>query len=386
MTRIQNFSNRAVSKISWDFFRTYPICDKLKLNEECFNLLSDAALDCLDTLTDNLSSPIDFTPYKSKISSWLFNGSSRNTKVITNQILIAKYARITNPSIDKLQRAGISEEINTKRIELAARRLKTSCLTTHTSKTSTELLLGCFYGQLRLTKQPNYGPAKPCQICNTFESYTIETNAIFHTFYSCPLATFMIQICELYSITIFGHRIQINLNGMILLEFSKKDMTKTTKNQRRVFYTILSIAKSTLFSLYYNRVGNITESRVCKLFCVNLAKTRAVLPSALKQDFKHILDFEFNPSIHKSIKFFLQQEQYNIRRIQNDVNNINSLALYKSHMEEKRKKERTDWVLHRGLRREVEIARNHRKPYSEQKMSYVIEIMFSKAGLVMKQI
>ena len=54
-------------------------------------------------------------------------------------------------------------------------------------------------------------------------------------------------------------------------------------------------------------------------------------------------------------------------------------------MEEKRKKERTDWVLHRGLRREVEIARNLRKPYSEQKMSYVIKIMFSKAGLVMKQ-
>ena len=57
----------------------------------------------------------------------------------------------------------------------------------------------------------------------------------------------MIQICELYSINIFGHRIQINPNGIILLEFSQKDMAKTTKNQRRVFYTILSIAKSTLF-------------------------------------------------------------------------------------------------------------------------------------------
>ena len=133
-------------------------------------------------------------------------------------------------------------------------------------------------------------------------------------------------------------------------------------------------------------MGKITESRVCKLFCVNLAKSRAILPAALKHDFKYILDFEFNPSIHKSIKFFLQQEQYNIRRIQNELNNINSLELYKSYTEEKRKKERTDWVLHRGLRREVEIARNLRKPYSEQKMSYVIEIMFSKAGLVMKQI
>ena len=133
-------------------------------------------------------------------------------------------------------------------------------------------------------------------------------------------------------------------------------------------------------------MGKITESRVCKLFCVNLAKTRAVLPTTLKQDFKYILDFEFNPSIHKSIKFFLKQEQYNIRRIQSEINNINSLDMYKSFMEEKRKKERIDWELHRSLRREAEITRNHRKPYSEQKRSYVIEIMFSKAGIVMKQI
>ena len=72
--------------------------------------------------------------------------------------------------------------------------------------------------------------------------------------------------------------------------------------------------------------------------------------------------------------------------IQNEVNNINSLELYKSFMEEKSKKERTGWIRHSGLRREVEIARDHRKPYSEQKMRYVIKIIFSKAGLVIKQI
>ena len=98
------------------------------------NLTKIASIYSLDILNDNLASPIDFTPYKLKIASWLFNGSARNTKVITNQILIAKYARITNPSINKLQKAGIFEEINTKRIELAARRIKTACLTTHASK------------------------------------------------------------------------------------------------------------------------------------------------------------------------------------------------------------------------------------------------------------
>ena len=39
-------------------------------------------------------------------------------------------------------------------------------------------------------------------------------------------------------------------------------MAKITKNKRKVFYTIISKAKSTLFSLYYNRVGKITVSRV----------------------------------------------------------------------------------------------------------------------------
>jgi hypothetical protein len=153
-----------------------------------------------------------------------------------------------------------------------------------------------------------------------------------------------------------------------------------------LFYTIIGIAKSTLLSLYNNRVGKITESRVCKLFCVNLAKTRAILPTTLQQDFRQILDFEFNPSIHKSIKFFLKQEQHNIRRIQRDINNINSLDTYKAFTVGKRKRERIDWELHRGLRREAELARNTKKPYSEQKMSYVIEIMFSKTVLVTKQI
>ena len=101
MTRVQNFSNCDISKISWNFFRMYPSCYKFKLNKECFNLLSDAAPECLDILTDNLSSPIDCKPYKSKIFSWLFNGSSKNTQVITNHILKAKYSRTINPSIDK---------------------------------------------------------------------------------------------------------------------------------------------------------------------------------------------------------------------------------------------------------------------------------------------
>ena len=86
-------------------------------------------------------------------------GFSRNTKIITNQILISKYYNSENFASKKLQRAGITGEINTKRIELAARRLRSACLTTHMSKVSTELILGCFYGQNRLAKIPGHGPA-----------------------------------------------------------------------------------------------------------------------------------------------------------------------------------------------------------------------------------
>ena len=63
-------------------------------------------------------------------------------------------------------------------------------------------------------------------------------------------------------------------------------MSSTTKNQRRVIYTIIDIAKSTLYTLYYKQIGKITESRVYKPFCLNTAKVRAVIPKSLKQELK----------------------------------------------------------------------------------------------------
>ena len=92
-------------------------------------------------------------------------------------------------------------------------------------------------------------------------------------------------MCEIYSIAIIGHRLQIDINTLLLLEFSKSQMANTTKNQRRVIYTIIGIAKSTLYTLYYKRMGKITESRMCKLFCLNIAKVRAFIPISLEQEF-----------------------------------------------------------------------------------------------------
>ena len=185
-------------------------------------------------------------------------------------------------------------------------------------KISTELILGCFYSQNRLSKIPGYGSPKPCQTCNIFESYTPETNPIYHNFIGCPLATFMVQICELYSVAIFGHRVIIDLNG-IMLEFSEEYTANTLKSQRRIFYTIISIAKSTLYSLYYKHSGRITESRVCKIFSSHLAKVKIILPTFLKDGFKLIKDIEFNPTILKTIRFFRSQEKYNIARIKKEI-------------------------------------------------------------------
>ena len=129
----------------------------------------------------------------------------------------------------------------------------------------------------------------------------------------------MVQICEMYSVAIFGHRVIIDLNGIILLEFPRKYMANTLKSQRRIFYIIISIAKSTLYSLYNKHSGRITESRVCKVFSSHLAKVRIKLPDSLREGFKHIQDIEFNPTIHKSINFFLTQEKHNIAIIKGEA-------------------------------------------------------------------
>ena len=55
-----------------------------------------------------------------------------------------------------------------KRIELAARRMKTACLTTHASKTSTKFLLGGFYGQLTLAKMPTMVQQNPVKSVTPF--------------------------------------------------------------------------------------------------------------------------------------------------------------------------------------------------------------------------
>ena len=328
-SKIINFINKNNTCISWDDFKRDKRCSKFNLNKQQFDLISDTALQCAELFSENISLPAQFNFIKSHLPNWLTNGFSKNTKVITNQILISKYSKAPDSAIEKLQKAGITGEINSKRIELAARRVKSACLTTHLSKVSTELILGCFYSQNRLSKIPGYGSPKPCQTCNIFESYTPETNPIYHNFIGCPLATFIVQICEMYSVAIFGHRVIIDLNGIILLEFPRKYMANTLKSQRRVFYTIISIAKSTLYSLYYKHSGRISESRVCHVFSSHLAKVRTILPDSLREDFKFIQDIEFNPTIHKSIKFFLTQEKYNIARIKRESHNILCLEKYK---------------------------------------------------------
>ena len=380
-SRIINFIKKNNVCTSWDDFKLDKRCSTFNLKEQQFDLISNAALQCAELISENITTPAQFNFTKSHLPSWLTNGFSKNTKVITNQILISKYSKAPNSAIEKLQKAGITGEINNKRIELAANRLKSACLTTHLSKVSTELILGCFYSQNRLSKIPGYGAPKPCQTCSIFESYTLETNPLFHSFIGCPLATFLVQICEMYSVAIFGHRVIIDLNGIILLEFPRKYMANTLKSQRRIFYTIICIAKSTLYSLYYNHSGRITESRVCKMFSSHLAKVRIILPTSLRDGFKHIQDIEFNPTILKSINFFLKQEKHNIARIKREAHNISCLESYKKQRDKNLKAERDNWILFRGLRLEKELTVAARKLCSDQKIACIIENMYIKSGI-----
>ena len=155
-------------------------------------------------------------------------------------------------------------------------------------------------------------------------------------------------------------------------------MAKTSKNQRRIIYTIIGIAKSTLYTLYYKRMGKITESTICKLFSLNIAKTKSIIPKSLESDFKAIKFFEYNPNSHKSIKFYLNQEKLNTNRIRREAHNIRCIKEYKAHTDKTLKAERDNWILYRGLRREQEIVMSQKKPCSEQKMDLLIEIMYQK--------
>ena len=79
LSKIQNLSSQTTTRLSWQEFKKDPRCWMFRLDNNCFNLLSDATIESLDTLMENIPQPIDVTSYKSHITSWLRNGSSQNT-------------------------------------------------------------------------------------------------------------------------------------------------------------------------------------------------------------------------------------------------------------------------------------------------------------------
>ena len=79
----------------------------------------------------------------------------------------------------------------------------------------------------------HYGQQKPRQTCKISESCTPETNPFYHNFFGYPPATFMLEICKLCSVTIFGHRVNIDLDGIILLEFPPKPTSKHPQKSKK---------------------------------------------------------------------------------------------------------------------------------------------------------
>ena len=98
--------------------------------------------------------------------------------------------------------------------------------------------LGCFYSQNKLAKIPGYGPTKPCQTCKIFELYNPETYAVNHRFIGSPLFTFMINIWKFYSMAIFSHIMNIDIDVTIVIKFPKKYMVNTNKSPKKNFFIL----------------------------------------------------------------------------------------------------------------------------------------------------
>ena len=176
--------------IRWNDFKCDKHCSKFNLKEQQFDLISNAALQCTELISENITTPAQFNFTKSHLPSWLTNGFSKNTKVITNQILISKYSKSPNSAIEKLQNEGITGKINGKRIELAARRVKSACLTTHLSKVSTELILGCFYSQNRLSKKQATDHPNPVRLATYLNPTHLKQTLYTTTLSDAPLPSF----------------------------------------------------------------------------------------------------------------------------------------------------------------------------------------------------
>ena len=65
-----------------------------------------------------------------------------------------------------------------------------------------------------------------------------------------------------------------------------------------------------------------TSSHICKIFSSHLAKVRIILPTSLRDGFKHIQDIKFNPTILKTIKSLCTQVNLNTARIKKEAINI----------------------------------------------------------------
>ena len=92
------------------------------------------------------------------------------------------------------------------------------------------------------------------------------------------VACFMTQICEIYSTSIFGHRIIIDLNGIILLEFPWQDTSKTSKSKEG-FLHHYQHSKNYTFLTILHSIGKITEPCGCKIFSLHLFLVTFRLPT-----------------------------------------------------------------------------------------------------------
>ena len=65
-------------------------------------------------------------------------------------------------------------------------------------------------------------------------------------------------------------------------------MVKTFRSQRIMFYAIISIAKTILYSLYYKSSENMADFRVCITISSYIDKVKIIIPSSLREKKTHL--------------------------------------------------------------------------------------------------
>ena len=219
--------------------------------------------------------------------SWIVACTSHNNgKSLYYQLLNARYGEETSTAIVKLRKAGITGKIDNIRI---ARGLLRGVKTFNSAKMERATI------ELSLAAMRNYKdiarihgiPQKPCYCCGSYEGkddlgsggFSPLRGMLRHAFLNCSPAAFLIQFLESMAIRVFGFKIQITLELILLNELPPEKLKNTSEESRKTWFAILNSYKTAIYSLYYLRPAVLSGDFILNRFRYNLEVARTVAQS-----------------------------------------------------------------------------------------------------------